>query len=82
MNDFTKEELELLYRHMVLTVNWNTLLSEKDNAVMDKIESMIANYCIHKKEDILPLYSATGNLPYVYFCYKCGKPILKETDNE
>ena len=64
MNDFTKEELELLYRHMVLTVNWNTLLSEKDNAVMDKIDSMIVNYCEHKKT--VPNYDCKTQ------CEDCG----------
>lgn len=65
MNDFTKEELQILW----LELSGNHYLELKN-----KIQSMIDKYCEHQK-DILPLYTASGDLPCAALCYECDNPI-------
>ena len=65
MNDFTKEELEILLNHMSRGANWKNELSKIDNDVMIKLESMIDNYCEHE--------FIVFNKEYNHVeCIKCG----------
>jgi hypothetical protein len=50
MNDFTKEELQIIHLDMTTYVNRTTILTESPShkVLRDKVESMIDNYCEHK----------------------------------
>ncbi len=70
MNDFTKEELETI-------LNWGEVYTEFGRSwtdkihtpFMDKIHSMIDNYCEHDPK--------ASEITYTnYFCTKCGKEIV------
>lgn len=50
MNDFTKEELEIIIEAMDRVVEFITIWQEpKHFDVISKIKSLIDNYCDHKK---------------------------------
>lgn len=70
MNDFTKEELENIYS-CVSDLSHGALCDE-DQELLDKIQSMIDNYCEHK-----PIKEA---YVYVEVCEKCNR-VLKQVDD-
>jgi len=49
MNEFTKEELQIIHLDMTTYVNRTPMLSESPShkALRDKVEFMIDNYCEH-----------------------------------
>lgn len=61
MNDFTKEELSYLYDE--LDSNYSEL---KNIPLMDKVKSMIHNYCEHE-------WTHTYREREVSLCSKCDK---------
>lgn len=68
MNDFTKEELEMIrysfHETIVRNDPWgNPCLLSMHRTLKDKIQSMIDNYCEHS-------WSAVGIHPWLH-CYKC-----------
>lgn len=66
MNDFTKEELELIYRmfhHFVYSPYWRK--SDEEEPLKDRIQSMIDNYCEHSESQSDHNYD-------VERCNKCG----------
>ena len=65
MNDFTKEELQKLFKFMVLCSNWNCKINEEDSSLMVKLESMIASYCEHK-------WRCWDDVHNTRECLKCG----------
>ncbi len=79
MNDFTKEELE----NILESVEWwfKDLDADWPEKLYLKIQSMIDNYCYHKK-DVISLYTPTGDIPIAYFCYECNIPVNKSVINE
>ncbi len=50
MNDFTKEELQIVHLDMTTYVNSTPMLRESPShkALRDKIQAMLDNYCEHK----------------------------------
>jgi hypothetical protein len=69
MNDFTKEELEEIIEWMYEAEAEHSVHAEKvleHNPLYRKIQSMIDNYCDHKKY--------VENLVTGFVCEKCGKP--------
>lgn len=84
MNDFTKEELEIILLDMNAYIHRTTILAESPShrTLRDKIQSMIDNYCEHQSckhewvslfvidEDKLKVLGGTG-----YKCLKCSKII-------
>lgn len=66
MNDFTKEELQIIQWEINTAVNkldMATLSSEKHSELNEKIKSMIDNYCEHE-------WHSGGNRPWLH-CIKC-----------
>lgn len=65
MNDFTKEELQDLECWLRVTRKQDiTLPSDKNKEyILDKLQSMIDNYCEHEKEGSVGLHN---------LCLKCG----------
>jgi hypothetical protein len=67
MNDFTKEELELIFRmfhHFIYSPYWK--ISDNEHELKEKIQSMIDNYCEHElnflqKETIKQLKSRAND---------------------
>ena len=47
MNDFTKQELEMLYHCCRVYVTFSVAKDEKSIRLADKLLSMIDNYCEH-----------------------------------
>ena len=67
MNDFTKEELETIANWgEVYTEFGNSWVDKTDRPLINKILSMIDNYCEHKKY--------IENRMAALVCAKCGKP--------
>lgn len=61
MNDFTKEELE----GMLLNITHSSWIYKADkHTVLNKLQSMINNYCEHEK--VVPNYDCKTQ------CEKCG----------
>ena len=73
MNDFTKEELQIIFLHLCVT--------PVTTPIIDKITSMIDDYCEHEN-DVWPLYTAKGDTPCARFCYDCNKALDKSFDDE
>ena len=71
MNDFTKEELDLLMRSME---SWLDSYYEhpeyEGHLLQNKIQSMIDNYCEHEEREIMG---------WVSKCVKCGVKFGDET---
>lgn len=59
MNDFTKEELQLIYD------NSNPCVSDEMRPILDKTKLMIDNYCEHDPRDT---FGPIG----MYHCPVCG----------
>lgn len=73
MNDFTKDELELIYLYVKGNIRtW---------PLADKIQSMLDNYCEHRK-DVYPLYTASGDMPSAGYCYDCDSVIPRNFIND
>ena len=83
MNDFTKEELQIILLDMDTYVEWTSSLKESDNhrELRYKLQSMIDNYCEHSK-DVWPLYTANGDLPCAGICYECNNSVDRRHINE
>lgn len=71
MNDFTKEDLEYLEQAVQFHIEEDYQQNPALN-VLDKIQSMIDNYCDHQSNGELIVLSAH---PYLdaYKCNKCEK---------
>lgn len=65
MNEFTKEELEELAHNLGEIRAWSDSLTNSW-PLLDKIQSMIDNYCQHEKMEF------DGDV-YGYSCKKCEK---------
>ena len=67
MNDFTKEELQIIHLDMTAYINRTPMLNESPShkALRDKVESMIDNYCEHRKS------ISVSEVDYVFYCEKC-----------
>ncbi len=67
MNDFTKEELETIYASVdIISVELDEF--HENERLLNKIQSMIDNYCEHDWENIC----CQCTLDNIY-CYKCEK---------
>lgn len=65
MNDFSKEELQLILKGM------SQYYLEKDSLeLMDKIQSMIDNYCEHENK-----FYENG---LKAICFKCNKEVIND----
>lgn len=55
MNDFTKEELEIIHLDMTTYINIAPMLNESPShkALRDKVVSMIESYCKHDGVNIM-----------------------------
>lgn len=55
MNDFTKEELTILFLELNIAIrHWGEAEEYKDYPILkDKIQSMIDNYCEHEANNLL-----------------------------
>lgn len=68
MNDFTKEELEILHSAIEYWIKNIALPGSKVSPVIiKKIQSMIDNYCDHEKNN--------SSLVMAIVCVKCDKPL-------
>lgn len=68
MNDFTKEELQIIFLEMNISINRHKDLlkvAPSYQALRDKIESMIDNYCDHD-------WNETFSEREYFRCSKCG----------
>lgn len=65
MNDFTKEELQIIHLDMTIYAEKTKLLKESPShkALRDKVEAMIDNYCDHDFR-IVSYYDH-------FYCIKC-----------
>ncbi len=70
MNDFTKEELTILFLELNIAIrHWGEAPEYKDySKLKDKIQSMIDDYCDHKN---------TRNGDPCLECCDCGRQIIK-----
>ncbi len=67
MNDFTKEELKRLLLRSYLLVGYPENQNKYELELINKIQSMIDNYCEHDR------CSPTEMLNIPYHCLDCGK---------
>lgn len=70
MNDFTKDELQIIHLDMCTYVQQNKILKESPShkALRDKVEAMIDKYCEHDCKDTIFIRTVTA-------CSKCDYPI-------
>jgi len=69
MNDFTKEELESISNWGEVYTEFGSSWSDKsERPLINKIQSMIHNYCEH--EWFILLADSTNN-PFIKKCNKC-----------
>ena len=64
MNDFTKEELEILYKALDYCL-WKVPLGVDTRPVRSKVIDMIDNYCDHKND------KAVSDVDYGMVCADC-----------
>ncbi len=70
MNEFTKEELESLRNGIFVCMGSSSLWkTSENNSLVDKIQSMIDNYCEHREYKMIVNYDND----FVNVCVKCGK---------
>jgi hypothetical protein len=52
MNDFTKEDIQIIHLDMTTYINRTPMLNESPSykALRDKVEGMIDNYCEHEDD--------------------------------
>ncbi len=69
MNDFTKEELQIIHLDICVYLNKSTLLQPPQHHIdlRDKVAEMIDNYCDHEKGGI-------EHIEFMDICKKCGNP--------
>lgn len=68
MNDFTKEELDLLERNL----KFKSPMYGSEIDLYSKIQNMITSYCNHK-----PIFELdTGKGIYNFYCMKCDKDLM------
>lgn len=75
MNDFTKEELLIIYYWAIdrlEAVGIDFFREEGHDKVYEKIQSMIENYCEHEWN--------TNTHDFMLYCSRCG--ITKESNNQ
>jgi len=72
MNDFTKEELSILYRSLNHMLEINYFIQPSSFELLNKIQSMIDNYCEHQEKEL----DVDGSISIV--CKNCGKIIMDE----
>lgn len=73
MNDFTKKELEMIHYDLVRNESpWQC-----GKTIINKIQSMIDNYCEHQK-NVWPLYTSSGDMPVCGLCYECDTCVDKD----
>ena len=67
MNDFTKEEMQIILLDMDININKTYLVKHSPSyiALRDKIKKKIDNYCEHEK--VIPNYGSNTE------CDKCGE---------
>lgn len=72
MNDFTKEELQIIHLDMTTYIRINRILTESPShkSLRDKIESMIDDYCEHECNGEVEIFIDT--------CCKCKAYLLRE----
>lgn len=71
MNDFTKEELESIANWGdVYTEFGNSWVDKSERPLINKIQSMIDNYCEHEWDNF---YKGSINLGI--YCNKCNKKL-------
>ncbi len=69
MNDFTKDELQIIHLDMTIYAEKTKLLKESPShkALRDKLQSMIENYCKHRF-----VFRCHDSIVY---CPACGKEL-------
>jgi hypothetical protein len=69
MNDFTKEELKILFLELNIAIrHWGDAKEYKDYPILkDKIQNMIDNYCKHESD------GKVYELQPEYKCKNCGE---------
>jgi retron-type reverse transcriptase len=70
MNDFTKEELILLWRSLYHMIEIGYFIQPSTHGLLAKIQSLIDNYCEH--EWIIHLNARGCNVT----CQKCSKDLI------
>lgn len=68
MNDFTKEDLHCLHNAIDIqlkTVPMSKLNVQRRRELLEKLQSMIDNYCEHDFEE-------TDSVSFIWRCKKCG----------
>lgn len=63
MNDFTKEELDYMSDILKIHINDYPTLTTRDSDFLNKLQSMIDNYCEH----------VSGYIDYDYQATRCKK---------
>ncbi len=68
MNDFTKDELQIIHLDMTVYVNRTPMLKESPihKELRDKIQSLIENYCEHEFHPVIGSFQIDS-------CHKCMK---------
>lgn len=64
MNDFTKEELEVIFHELRESREWSENLVNPW-PLLDKIQSMIDNYCEHEQS------GEVRDIDFIKVCTKC-----------
>lgn len=75
MNDFTKEELQIIHLDMTIYAKKTHLLKESPShqALRDKVQSMIDNYCEHEFIATTDPKDWNKNEAYaIVLCRKCN----------
>lgn len=79
MNDFTKEELQLLEFGLSVINLWGSAYGElkkiDGKSLRTKLQSMIDNYCEHE-------WMNSPRLDWLYACMKCHKEICKRCKHD
>lgn len=77
MNDFTKEELQIIHLDICVYINKSKITNVPQNHLdlRDKVNSMIENYCEHKWEN-----TCCGCWVANICCIKCKKCLEEEAD--
>lgn len=77
MNDFTKDELELILDYIkCIRYLYPSSHHEFHQQLLHKTQRMIKNYCEHEK-DVWPLYTSTGDIACAGLCFSCNKCVDK-----
>jgi len=74
MNDFTKEELSILYRSLNHMLEINYFIQPSSFELLNKIQSLIDNYCEHENGGELEIF--------IDVCKKCNSYLLRDIHYE